>query len=206
MLTILSLRYFTSFLTQRTLPAFGGLQMKDSVQTDGLWDVSNNFPMGNCAEQTSLTHSISRQDQDAHCITSYKRAASAWSSGAFDAEIAPVTIKGPKGETVVREDEEYKKVIFEKVESLRPVFKKEGGTVTAANASTLNDGASAVLLMTGEKVEELGVKPLGKILGSLKLPSFLPFLDSLSLCFFQVLLSRLQSSVLNRSYLSFVVF
>jgi acetyl-CoA C-acetyltransferase len=141
--------------------------MKDSVQTDGLWDVSNNFPMGNCAEQTSTTHSISRADQDEHCIESYKRAGAAWAAGKFDAEIAPVTIKHPKGDIVVKEDEEYKKVIFEKVGSLRPVFKKEGGTVTAANASTLNDGASAVLLMTGEKVQEHGVKPLGKILGRL---------------------------------------
>ncbi len=121
--------------------------------------------MGNCAEHTAKKYSITREQQDDHCIESYKRAEAAWKSGAYDEEIAPVTIKGKKGDVIVKEDEEYKKVMYEKVRGLRPVFQKEGGTVTAANASTLNDGASAVILMTEAKMKELGVKPLAKILG-----------------------------------------
>jgi acetyl-CoA C-acetyltransferase len=125
--------------------------------------------MGNCAEHTAKKYSITREEQDAHCVESYQRAAKAWEEGKFEEEIAPVTIQGRKGEVVVKEDEEYKKVLFDKVKSLRPVFQKEGGTVTAANASTLNDGASAVVLMSEEKAKELGVKPLAKILGELPL-------------------------------------
>lgn len=154
-----------SFLLPRNPPAFGGFQTRDSVQVDGLWDVKHNFAMGNCAENTSVQLNITREDQDAHCVESYTRAAAAWSAGKFADEIAPVTIKGPKGETVISEDEEYKKIIHSKVPTLRPVFKKEGGTVTAANASTINDGASAVVLATGEKVKELNLKPLAKIVG-----------------------------------------
>ncbi|KAL7409724.1 Thiolase, N-terminal domain-containing protein [Mrakia frigida] len=153
------------FLIPRALPAFGGFQSKDSVQVDGLWDAKHDFPMGNCAENTSSQLNITREDQDAHCVESYTRAASAWSAGLFAEEIAPVTIKGPKGSTVVSEDEEYKKIIHSKVPSLRPVFMKEGGTVTAANASSINDGASAIVLATGEKVKELNLKPLAKIVG-----------------------------------------
>ncbi|CED84922.1 Acetyl CoA acyltransferase 2 [Phaffia rhodozyma] len=153
------------FLVPRTVPGFGGFQTKDSVQTDGLWDVSNNFPMGNCAEHIAAKFSISRESQDEHALESYRRAAEAWSTGKFEAEIAPVTLKGPKGETVVAEDEDYKKVIPSKVPTLKPVFQREGGTITPANASGINDGASAVVLMTGEKVQEHGVKPMAKILG-----------------------------------------
>lgn len=155
----------SSFLLPRNPPAFGGFQTRDSVQVDGLWDVQNNFAMGNCAENTAAKLNITREDQDAHCVESYTRAAAAWSAGKFADEIEPVVIKGPKGETVISEDEEYKKIIHSKVPTLRPVFKKEGGTVTAANASTINDGASAVVLMTGEKVKELNVKPIAKIIG-----------------------------------------
>lgn len=120
--------------------------------------------MGNCAEATAEKHGITRESQDSHAIESYKRAARAWEAGAFNAEIAPVTVKGKKGDTIVKEDEEYKKVIFEKIPSLNPVFKKQGGTVTAANSSNLNDGASALILMSAEKAKELGVTPIAKII------------------------------------------
>lgn len=152
-----------SFLVPRQNPAFGGFTAKDSLETDGLWDVYNKFAMGNCAEATAEKHGITREAQDAHAIESYKRAARAWEAGVFNAEIAPVTIKGKKGETIVKEDEEYKKVIFEKIPTLPTVFKRNGGTVTPANASTLNDGASALILMSAAKAKELNVKPLAKI-------------------------------------------
>ena len=119
--------------------------------------------MGNCGESAAEKHGISRESQDAHCIESYKRAERAWKAGAYEAEIAPVTIKGRKGDTVVREDEEYKRVIYEKVPTLNPSFKKQGGTITPANSSSLNDGASALILMSAEKAKELGVTPLAKV-------------------------------------------
>jgi acetyl-CoA C-acetyltransferase len=151
------------FLIPRTNPGFGKFTAKDSLETDGLWDVYNNFSMGNCGEVTAEKHGISREAQDSHAIESYKRAARAWESNAFAAEIAPVTIKGKKGDTVVREDEEYKRVIFEKVPTLTPSFKKQGGTITAANSSSINDGASALILMSAEKAKELGITPLAKV-------------------------------------------
>ncbi|KAG2368940.1 Thiolase, N-terminal domain-containing protein [Suillus spraguei] len=151
------------FLLPRTNPLFGKFETKDSVETDGLWDVSNNFAMGNCAEAIAVKYDISRESLDEHAIESYKRADRAWKARAFDAEIAPVTIKGKKGDTVIKEDEEYKKVIFEKVPSLKSAF-KAGGCITAANSSNLNDGASALILMSAEKARELGVKPLAKVI------------------------------------------
>ncbi|KAL9549403.1 DNA topoisomerase 2-associated protein pat1 [Mucor bainieri] len=142
--------------------AYGHQQLSDAIIKDGLWDAYNNIHMGSCAENTAANYNITREDQDSHAIESYKRAAKAWENGAFDAEIAPVTIKSKKGETVIKVDEEYKNVKFDKITSLRAVFKKDG-TVTAANASTLNDGASALVLMSRAKAEELGVKPLARI-------------------------------------------
>ncbi|TFY80869.1 hypothetical protein EWM64_g3139 [Hericium alpestre] len=150
------------FLLPRQNPLFGNFQARDSLETDGLWDVYNNFAMGNCAEATAAKHGITREAQDAHAIESYQRADRAWKAGVYDAEVAPVTIKGKKGDTIVKEDEEYKKVIYEKVPALAPVFRKDG-TVTAANSSNLNDGASALILMSAAKAKELGVKPLAKI-------------------------------------------
>lgn len=120
--------------------------------------------MGNCAEETSTKFGISRESQDEHAIESYKRAARAWEAGAFNDEIAEVVVKGKKGDTVIKEDEEFKKVMFDKIPTLKPVFKSQGGTVTAANASTLNDGASAVILMSASKAKELGLTPLAKII------------------------------------------
>ena len=144
---------------------FGNMTAKDSLVSDGLFDVYNQFPMGNCAEHTAAKLNISRDDQDDHCLSSYTRSEESWKTGAFDNEIAPVTVKGRKGDTIVKEDEEYKKFIKEKYRSLKPAFQKENGTVTPANASTLNDGASAVVLASGEVVEKEGLKPLAKILG-----------------------------------------
>ncbi|EMD41077.1 hypothetical protein CERSUDRAFT_80720 [Gelatoporia subvermispora B] len=151
------------FLLPRQNPVFGKFEAKDSLETDGLWDVYNKFAMGNCAEAAAEKHQISRESQDTHAIESYKRAERAWKAGAFEAEVAPVVIKGKKGDTIVKEDEEYKRVIYEKIPTLNPSFKKQGGTITPANASTLNDGASALILMSAEKAKELGVKPLAKI-------------------------------------------
>lgn len=119
--------------------------------------------MGNCGESAAEKHGISREAQDAHAIESYKRAERAWKAGAFDAEIVPLTVKGKKGDTIVMEDEEYKRVIYEKVPSLKSAF-KQGGSITAANSSPLNDGASALILMSAEKAKELGLTPLAKII------------------------------------------
>lgn len=151
------------FLLPRQNPAFGKFTARDSLETDGLWDVYNNFAMGNCGEAAAEKHGITRESQDAHAIESYKRAARAWKEGAFDAEIVPLTVKGKKGDTVVREDEEYTRVIFDKVPQLRSAF-KAGGSITPANSSPLSDGASALILMSAEKAKELGLTPLAKVL------------------------------------------
>ncbi|GAA6022998.1 hypothetical protein JCM11491_000351 [Sporobolomyces phaffii] len=151
------------FYTPRAPPTFGHHQAECAITKDGLTDVYGNYPMGICAEETAKKHQITREDQDNYCLESYRKAAEAWKAGAFDNEIAPVTIPNARtGDVVIKEDEEYKKVKADKVPSLRPVFKKDG-TVTAANASTLNDGASALLLASQEKVTELGLKPLAKV-------------------------------------------
>lgn len=143
----------------------GHAQMIDGLVKDGLWDVYKDYHMGSAAELCATECKISREDQDAYAIESYKRSQEAWAKGLIKPEIAPVTIpvKG-KDPLVVSEDEEYKKVDFNKIPSLRPVFDKNG-TVTAANASTLNDGAAAVVLMSKEKAEALGIKPLARIRG-----------------------------------------
>lgn len=144
---------------------YGNAEFVDGLVKDGLFEVYYKFPMGNCADNTAKEMKISREDQDAYAIQSYQRAADAWAKGNFKEEVIPVELKGRKGETIViDEDEEYKNVMFEKIPSLRPVFDKEG-TVTAANASTMNDGASALVLVSKEKMEELGLKPLAKIRG-----------------------------------------
>ena len=144
---------------------YGNAELVDGLVKDGLFEVYYKFPMGNCADNTAKEMNISREDQDNYAIQSYTRSAEAWKAGSFKDEVIPVEIKGRKGETIIiDEDEEYKNVMFEKIPSLRPVFDKEG-TVTAANASTMNDGASALILMSKEKVMELGVKPIAKIIG-----------------------------------------
>ncbi|KAI0285064.1 Thiolase, N-terminal domain-containing protein [Russula aff. rugulosa BPL654] len=151
------------FLLPRQNPVFGKIEARDSLENDGLLDAYDKVSMGNFAELCAERHDISRESLDAHAIESYKRAERAWKEGAFDAEVVPVVIKGKKGDTVVKEDEEYKKVIYEKVPTLKSAF-KQGGRITAANSSSLNDGASALILMSAEKAKELGVKPLAKII------------------------------------------
>ena len=140
-------------------------QVIDGLVKDGLWDVYKNYHMGSAAELCSRDHNISREAQDAFAIESYKRSAAAAEAGKFKNEIVPVSIPQRKGDPViVSEDEEYRNIKFDKVPTLAAVFEKEG-TVTAANASTLNDGAVALVLMSASKAAELGLKPLAKIRG-----------------------------------------
>ena len=137
-------------------PPFGNISMEDGLIKDGLWDVYNQFHMGVCAEETAKKHNISRQEQDEYAIQSFHRAQKAWKEGKFGDEIAPVTIKGKKGETVVERDEGYDNLREEKVPTLKPAFVKDGGTVTAANSSTFNDGASALVLGSKDIAAEYG--------------------------------------------------
>jgi len=144
---------------------YGGGEIVDGLEKDGLFEAYYKFAMGNCADNTAKEMSISREEQDAYAIGSYKRVAAATESGALRQEIVPVEVPQRKGDPLsVEEDEEYKRVKFEKIPSLRPVFSKDG-TVTAANASTINDGAAALVLMSKEKAEELGLKPIARIRG-----------------------------------------
>lgn len=140
-------------------------QLTDGLLKDGLWDVYNDYHMGSAAELCATDCGISREEQDTFAISSYQKAQAAQQAGKFDAEIIPVEIKDRKGDvTLFDKDEEPAAVKFEKIPSLKPVFKKDG-TVTAANASTLNDGAAALVLMSAEKAKALGLKPLAKVLG-----------------------------------------
>lgn len=143
---------------------YGNTTLVDGLAKDGLVDVYNKQAMGNCAELCATEMKITREEQDAFAINSYKKAADAWAKGRFAAEIVPVKVKTKKGEVDFAEDEEYKNVKFEKIPELKPAFAKDG-TITAANASTMNDGAAAVILMSKEKAEALGIKPLAKIKG-----------------------------------------
>ncbi len=143
---------------------YGNGTVIDGLAKDGLTDVYGNVPMGNCAELCAKDMKFSREDQDAFAIESYKRSAAAWAAGKFKEEIVPVEVVTKKGTVLFAEDEEYKNVNFEKIPGLKPVFQKDG-TVTAANASTMNDGAAALVLMSKEKAEALGLKPLAKIKG-----------------------------------------
>ncbi|WP_308217170.1 acetyl-CoA C-acyltransferase [Hymenobacter sp. DG01] len=143
---------------------YGHGQMIDGLMKDGLWDPYHDFAMGVAADRTAAHYGITREEQDAFAQQSYERSAAAAQAGKKKDEIVPVTIMVRGKETVISDDEEYTKADFAKFASLKPAFGKEG-TVTAANASTLNDGAAAVLLMSREKAEELGVKPLARIRG-----------------------------------------
>ena len=147
----------------RSSVKLGNVTMVDGMIRDGLWDVYTNKHMGNCAETCATEKNISREEQDNFAITSYNRSKAAWDGGKFDNEVVPVEVPQRKGDPIlVTKDEEYTNVMLDKIPGLRPAFDKEG-TVTAANASTLNDGASALILMSKEKMESLGLKPLAKI-------------------------------------------
>jgi acetyl-CoA C-acetyltransferase len=149
----------------RTGYKYGNVNMVDGLANDGLQDVYNQQMMGWCADLCAKEHGFSREAQDEFAINSYKKAAAAWAAGKFDNEIVPVEIVDRKGNVnVFNHDEEYKNVNFDKIPGLKPAFSKEG-TVTAANASTMNDGASAVILMSKEKMEALGLTPIAKIKG-----------------------------------------
>ena len=152
------------YLAGRTGNKFGNISMLDGITKDGLLDVYSNVPMGNCAELCAEKYEITREDQDNFAITSYKRAAQAWEEGKFSNELVPVPVPQRKGDPIlVAKDEEYSNVFLDKIPGLRPAFNKEG-TITAANASTLNDGASALVLASKEAVEKNGWKPIGKII------------------------------------------
>jgi len=147
----------------RTGFKLGNTTLVDGMVLDGLTDVYNRQHMGNCAELCAKEKNISREAQDAFAIESYNRSAEAWNAGKFNDEIVPVEVPQRKGDPIlVREDEEYKNVKMDKIPTLNPVFQKDG-TVTAANASTLNDGAAALVLMSKEKADALGLKPIAKI-------------------------------------------
>lgn len=144
---------------------YGKGELVDGLEKDGLWEVYHQFAMGNCADNTAREMNITREQQDEYAIMSYKRATATTESGFFKDEIIPVEIPQRKGDSILMdEDEEFKKVNFEKIPDLKPVFSKDG-TVTAANASTINDGAAAMVLMSEEKAAELNVKPIAKISG-----------------------------------------
>ena len=150
----------------RTGQKLGDIKMVDGMVKDGLTDVYNKTHMGVCAELCAKEKNFSREEQDAFAIESYNRSAAAWEAGKFTDEITPVEVPQRRGDAlVIAEDEEYKNVKMEKIPNLRPVFDKEG-TVTAANASTLNDGASALVLISKEKMEELGLTPLARVLAN----------------------------------------
>lgn len=152
------------YYLRRGVTPYGGVNLIDGIVFDGLTDVYNKFHMGNCAESTAKKFNISRQEQDAYAINSYKRSADAWSKNLFKNEIVPVTIKPKRGpEIIVSEDEEYKRVDFSRFDKLATVFQRENGTVTAGNASTLNDGASALLLTTADAASKFNFKPLARI-------------------------------------------
>lgn len=143
---------------------YGNFTAIDGLAHDGLTDVYNNYMMGNAAENTAKEMGFTREEQDEFAINSYKKSADAWSKGRFNDEIVGVEVPQRKGDPItITEDEEYKNVMFDKIPTLRPVFTKDG-TVTAANASTMNDGAAALVLMSKEKMNALGLKPMARII------------------------------------------
>ncbi|OZV68619.1 acetyl-CoA C-acyltransferase [Winogradskyella aurantia] len=147
----------------RSATKFGPATLVDGMQKDGLVDAYDQNAMGVCADDCAVEYNFSREDQDKFAIQSYTRSKAAWDSGKFDDEVVPVEVPQRRGEPlVVSKDEEYSNVKMEKIPSLRPAFTKEG-TVTAANASTINDGAAALVLMSKEKAQELGLKPIASI-------------------------------------------
>jgi acetyl-CoA C-acetyltransferase len=144
---------------------FGPITMEDGMQKDGLVDAYGNTPMGVCADDCAIEYNFSREDQDAFAIQSYNRSSKAWSTGKYADEIVPVEIPQRRGDPIIfSEDEEYKNVKMDRISTLRAAFTKDG-TVTAANASTINDGGAALVLMSLEKAKELNITPLARIKG-----------------------------------------
>jgi len=142
---------------------YGNFTAVDGLAHDGLRDVYNEYMMGSAADNTAKVHGITREQQDEFAINSYKTSAASWEAGKFKDEIVPVEIPQRRGDAIIMdEDEEYKNVRFDKIPSLRPVFEKEG-TVTAANASTINDGAACIILASEDKVKELGLTPIAEV-------------------------------------------
>lgn len=153
------------YLYGRNGQKIGNINIEDGLLKDGLVNVYDGKHMGTCGDACALEYNFSREDQDEFAIESYKRSAKAWKEGKFSEEVIPVEVPQRRGDSIlISEDEEYKNVKMEKVSSLRPAFSKEG-TVTAANASTLNDGAAALILMSRAKAEELNIEPLAVISG-----------------------------------------
>jgi acetyl-CoA C-acetyltransferase len=151
------------FAKGRNGQKLGDMKLVDGLVKDGLTDVYNKVHMGNCAELCAKEMNFSREQQDAFAVESYNRSAKAWAEGKFSDEVVPVAVAQRRGDDlIISEDEEYKNVKMDKIPNLRPVFDKEG-TVTAANASTLNDGAAALILMSVDKAKALGLQPLAKI-------------------------------------------
>ena len=151
------------YLYARTGTKFGSSTLVDGMQKDGLMDAYDQNAMGVCADLCAKEYNFSREEQDAYAIQSYKRSAAAWESGKFDNEVVPVEVPQRRGDSlIVNKDEEFTNVKIEKIPDLRPAFSKDG-TITAANASTINDGAGAMVLMSKEKANELGLKPLATI-------------------------------------------
>ena len=152
------------YIDGRNGTKFGNILMLDGITKDGLLDVYSKVPMGNCAELCAKDYNVTREDQDAFAVDSYKKSAAAWKHGYVANEVVPVSVPQRKGDAIlVGEDEEYKNVFLDKIPSLRPAFDKEG-TITAANASKLNDGASALVLASAEAVAKYNLKPLAKII------------------------------------------
>lgn len=143
---------------------YGNSALVDGLAKDGLTDVYSNNAMGVCADLCASEYKFTREQQDEFAINSYKRSAAAWAAGKFKDEVIPVTVKTKKGDVEFIEDEEYKNVNFEKIPALKAVFTKDG-TVTAANASTMNDGAAALVLMSADKAKELGLTPIARVRG-----------------------------------------
>jgi acetyl-CoA C-acetyltransferase len=153
------------YMASRKGTKLGNIELVDGLLLDGLTDVYDQKHMGTCGDLCASEYKFSREDQDAFAIESYAKSANAWKNGRFLKEVVPVEIPQRKGKPILfSEDEEYKNIIIEKVPNLRPVFSKDG-TVTAANASTLNDGAAAMVIMSLEKAQALNLKPIAKIKG-----------------------------------------
>ncbi|CAH0773128.1 unnamed protein product [Bemisia tabaci] len=156
------------FYLRRGDTPYGGVLLQDGIVFDGLTDVYNKIHMGNCAENTVKKIGISREEQDEYALNSYKKSAAAYSSGRISAELTPVEVPVKKGsKQEVFEDEEYRKINFEKFTSLRPAFLKENGTITAGNASTLNDGGAAVVLASEAAAKGVGSEPIARIIGAI---------------------------------------